>query len=84
MNKGKGMLMEKSHYLFIGNLNNYKNKKTRTKQLKRLLVQCELYFKTELSVTHPKGSSTYMAFAELNLALAYLLTEDEKYLKEAK
>ncbi len=78
--------MKKSHYLFIGNLDKYKSqdKDKREKQLKRLLSQCESYFNTELSVAHPQGSSTFMAFAELNLALAYLLTEDEKYLVEAK
>ena len=78
--------MKKSHYIFIGNINTYLDKypEKRDKQLNRLLNQCESYFSVKLSPTHPEGSSTFMAFAQLNLALAYLLTNKEKYLLEAK
>ena len=77
--------MSQPHYIFLGDLDNYlEQSKSRNKELKRLLTQCETYFTVKLTAEHPNGSSTYMAFAELNLALAYLLTKDEKYAKEAK
>jgi hypothetical protein len=78
--------MKKSHYIFIGDIENYiKDGSTiKKKQLKRLLDQSETYFDVELPVEHPKGSSTFMAFANLNLAFSYLLTKDKRYLNEAK
>ena len=50
----------------------------------RLLDQCDRYFDTELAEVHPKTSTTYMGIAAANLALGYLVSEDEKYLTEAK
>jgi len=50
----------------------------------RLVDQCKLYFNEQLPEEHPKASTTYMGIAIANLSLAYILTEQEHYLKEAK
>ena len=51
---------------------------------KRLYEQCRLYSAAQLTEEHPKGSSTFMGMAAANLSLAYILTEQEHYLEEAK
>lgn len=51
---------------------------------KRLYEQCRLYFEENLHEEHPKESTTYMGIAAANLSLAYLLTNQKHYLKEAK
>ncbi|MDO6693428.1 DUF4962 domain-containing protein [Aliiglaciecola sp. 3_MG-2023] len=59
-------------------------KTTRKEHLTRLIEQCRLYEDEVLSKDHPKTSITYMGMAAANLSLAYLLTEQEHYLIEAK
>lgn len=78
--------MHTSHYLFIGDINRYREAKNTDHQgeFERLITQSKTYFGTKLSKDHPLGSSTFMAFAELNLSLSYLLTNDVAYLTEAK
>ena len=62
-----------------------KNSKTTHKVMyKRLLDEYDRYKEMELPALHPKKSTTYMGIAIVNLALLYLISEDEKYLKEAK
>lgn len=75
-----------SKLVFIGELERYKSKiaGTHKKQYQRLLEQASRYETYELPKVHPKASSTYMGIAIINLALAYRLSEDEKYLKNAK
>lgn len=57
---------------------------THRKKLRRLLDQCERYDGEKLPEEHPMKSITYFAMASANLSLAYKLTGQEKYLKEAK
>ena len=57
---------------------------TRKEHLIRLIEQCRLYEGEVLSKEHPHTSITYMGMAAANLSLAYLLTEQEHYLEEAK
>ncbi|MFA3790482.1 DUF4962 domain-containing protein [Aliiglaciecola sp. SL4] len=59
-------------------------KTTRKEHLTRLIEQCRLYEDEVLSKEHPHTSITYMGMAAANLSLAYLLTEQEHYLTEAK
>ncbi|MEP4891788.1 MAG: DUF4962 domain-containing protein [Aliiglaciecola sp.] len=59
-------------------------KTTRKEHLTRLVEQCRLYEDEVLSKEHPHTSITYMGMAAANLSLAYLLTEQEHYLTEAK
>ena len=59
-------------------------KTTRKEHFTRLLEQCKLYEGEVLSKTPPPTSITYMGMASANLSLAYLLTEQEHYLIEAK
>lgn len=61
-----------------------KIKDTNNGCFKRLYEQCRLYSATQLTVEHPKGSSTFMGMAAANLSLAYLLTKQDHYLQEAK
>ncbi len=72
--------------VFIGDLAPYLAacNTTHKKQFDRLLTQANRYFLVELPTTHPNGSTTYMGIAIVNLALAYRLTQDDKYLQEAK
>lgn len=56
----------------------------RRKQYERLLTEAARYETMELPAVHPKKSSTYMGIAIVNLALAYRLSKDEKYLTHAK
>ena len=56
----------------------------RRKQYERLLAEAARYETMELPAVHPKKSSTYMGIAIVNLALAYRLSKDEKYLTHAK
>ena len=57
---------------------------THKEHLTRLIEQCRLYENEPLSKEHPTTSITYMGMAAANLSLAYLLTEQEHYLIEAK
>lgn len=57
---------------------------TRKGQFTRLTEQCRMYQNQTLSKTHPPTSITYMGMAAANLSLAYLLTDQEHYLEEAK
>lgn len=50
----------------------------------RLVEQCKLYFNEQIPDEHPKSSTTFMGMAMANLSLAYILTEQEHYLEEAK
>ncbi len=54
------------------------------KQFVRLYQECERRIRQVLSPEHPKMSSTFMGITIFNLALMYLLTNEEKYLKHAK
>lgn len=57
---------------------------TRSAVYMRLIEQCERYFTSELPEDHPAASTTYMGIAMANLALAYLLSDNDRYLLEAK
>jgi hypothetical protein len=59
-------------------------KTTRKEHLTRLLEQCQLYEDEVLPKEHPHTSITFMGMAAANLSLAYLLTEQDHYLQEAK
>ena len=59
-------------------------KTTRKEHLTRLLEQCRLYEDEVLPKEHPHTSITFMGMAAANLSLAYLLTEQDHYLQEAK
>lgn len=50
----------------------------------RLVKQCETYFSVELPKSHPPSSTTFMGIAMANLALAYILTDEKRYLYEAR
>ena len=75
-----------SNLVFIGDLHPYKEQLqgTRKKQYHRLLQQADRYMACELPAVHPQESTTYMGVAIMNLALAYRLSDDRKYLDEAK
>ena len=75
-----------SELVFIGDLSLYQKEiaGTRQKQYKRLLEQADRYQAVVLPEVHPKESTTYMGIAIVNLALAYRLSGEEKYLLEAK
>ncbi|MDC7232504.1 MAG: DUF4962 domain-containing protein [Spirochaetales bacterium] len=51
---------------------------------KRLIDHCESYFGQALDAVHPPSSTTFMGIAMANLSLAFILSEDRKYLEEAK
>ncbi len=72
--------------VFIGDLEAYRKDiaTSRSAQYSRLLEQADRYDAMELPEMHPPTSTTYMGIAIANLALAYLLSEDEKYLRNAK
>jgi len=59
-------------------------KTTRKAHFTRLIEQCRMYEGEKLSKTPPPTSITYIGMAAANLSLAYLLTEQEHYLNEAK
>jgi hypothetical protein len=61
-----------------------KLKTTHKEHLTRLIEQCRLYEGEVLSKEHPHTSITYMGMAAANLSLAYILTEQDHYLQEAK
>jgi hypothetical protein len=75
-----------SNLVFIGDIEPYKEqiKGLRKKQYQRLLEQADRYEAYQLPEHHPKESTTYMGVAIMNLALAYCLSEEDKYLSEAK
>ena len=72
--------------VFIGDLEPYAAERDgrRRKQYRRLLDQADRYGEMELPEEHPKESTTYMGIAIMNLALAYRLSREERYLIEAK
>ncbi|MCM1130875.1 MAG: DUF4962 domain-containing protein [Roseburia sp.] len=72
-------------YILIPNLDQLKEeiKTTKKKMFYRLMDQCQRYEAMALSSSPPAESTTYFCPAILNLSLAYLLTHEEKYLKEA-
>jgi hypothetical protein len=49
----------------------------------RLVKHCESYFGCDLPVEHPPKSTTFMGMAIANLALASLVTGEERYRTEA-
>lgn len=59
-------------------------KTSRKEHFTRLIEQCRLFEDEVLSTEHPHTSITYMGMAAANLSLAYLLTEQDHYLQEAK
>ena len=59
-------------------------KTTRSEHFTRLIEQCRMYENEPLSKEHPHTSITYMGMAAANLSLAYILTEQDHYLEEAK
>ena len=59
-------------------------KTTRKEHFTRLIEQCRMYEGEILSKAPPPTSITYMGMAAANLSLAYLLTEQDHYLEEAK
>lgn len=71
--------------VFIGDLESYKNdiNTVRSKQYRRLLEHADSYRDMELPKVHPAKSTTYMGIAIVNLALAYRLSGEERYLTEA-
>jgi hypothetical protein len=75
-----------SKLVFIGDLEPLMEQigGARRKQYERLLAEAARYETMELPAVHPKKSSTYMGIAIVNLALAYRLSKDEKYLTHAK
>lgn len=54
------------------------------KSFVRLYQECERRIRQVLSPEHPKMSSTFMGITIFNLALMYLLTGEEKYLRHVK
>ena len=75
-----------SNLIFVGELEPYRKQihTVRRRQYERLLKQADSYASMELPVKHPKKSTTYMGIAILNLALAYRLSGEEKYLLEVR
>ncbi|OOO00150.1 MAG: hypothetical protein ATN35_08845 [Epulopiscium sp. Nele67-Bin004] len=53
-------------------------------QFKRVYEMCRVYKAQELDKEHPDKSITFMSMGAMNLSMAYLLTEQEQYLEEAK
>lgn len=72
--------------VFIGDLIPYEKELNgpRKRQYERLLTQADRYQTMVIPKVHPKKSTTYMGIAIINLALAYRLSCEEKYLAEAK
>lgn len=71
--------------VFIGELEPYQKEidTVRNKQYRRLLEQADRYHDMDLPKVHPAKSTTYMGIAIINLALAYRLSGEERYLKDA-
>lgn len=75
------------NYIFIDqNIDLLRNEiyTSKKKVYKRLVEQCRRYEDVQLSDEHPNESTTFMGIAIANLALAYVLTNKDKYLNEAK
>ena len=74
-------------YIFINqDINVLKDEVKSSKQgvFNRLIDQCATYFNVDLPKVHPKLSTTFMGIAMANLSLVYILTNEDKYLYEAK
>lgn len=55
------------------------------KKLKSCFIEyTNTYFNLAIPKRHPKCSTTYLGYAIINLALAYLMTKEERYLARAK
>lgn len=78
--------MDRQRLIFLGELEPYRQSASgaRSRQYKRLLEQADRYADMALPAQHPKESTTYMGIAIVNLALAYRLSGEEKYLTDAK
>ncbi len=76
----------KRNYVFIGDIERYIDEcgTVRKAQYLRLCAQAERYIDMPLPETHPSGSTTYMGIAIVNLALAYRVTQETRYLTQAK
>lgn len=72
--------------VLVGDLKPYREQAlgTWSKQYKRLIREADRCTAMELPDEHPKKSSTYMGIAIVNLALAYRLSGEQKYLIHAK
>lgn len=63
----------------------YNNKKKLDPKLKTCFIEyTNTYFNMPLPKRHPKCSTTYLGMAIINLAVAYLMTSEERYLNKAK
>lgn len=71
-------------YLFLGNEKTVNELLKKEKQIKRLVEEAKRLSEEKLTLEHPKGSSTFMGMGVLNLSLTYLLTNQEKFLHQAK
>jgi len=74
-------------YVFLGDkLDSIKKRIVRSDnlQFKRLIDLSNDYMSFYLPETHPAKSTTFMGLACLNLSLLFLLTNENKYLDEAK
>lgn len=79
--------MTNRKYLFISyDMNELRNEieTIRRPLFKRLYDVCRLYPNQQLPEEHPQQSITFMGMASVNLSLAYLLTNQNHYLNEAK
>lgn len=74
------------NYIFIKDLEVLKEelKSKKLVQYKRLKAECDRYFSYYLPEDHPAQSTTYMGIALYNLSLMSLVSDNEKYLLEAK
>lgn len=74
-------------YIFIDqSMEDMKKRLNTTKKpvYRRLIKQCDSYFSVSLPENHPASSTTWTGIAIANLSLAWLLSDDEKYLNEAR
>lgn len=78
--------MERQRLIFLGELEPYRRSISgpHRQPYRRLLEQADRYRDMVLPARHPKESTTYMGIAIVNLALAYRLSGEEKYLADAK
>ena len=72
--------------VFIGDLGPYRAglNGARREKYRRLLDEADRSAGMQLPAQHPAESTTYMGIAMVNLALAYRLSGDERYLQHAR
>lgn len=58
-------------------------KNVKRKQFNRLLDEVNRYLNIDIPANPPAQSTTFIGISIMNLALAYLLTDDERYLNKA-